>query len=276
MNLLRSVLVMAFSSSVAAGCGSADSSILEQDPAGSEQSTVDPSEFEQGVRGKLLTTVELSDSHRIDFFELTSGGTVVREEYSMDVPAEARLPELGKLEGTAAIFRALRPDEAVPAALLEADARDVVRREAEAANDLYTTATSGDEEVQEGPLLSTRAEECSGDVLGDGWGGQWFLDTFCPDGDAPYHWCWANHTSYVTGGFDVVHQFSWSQFEGDFNRSGSFQLEHRKCSLFSCYWDLDIWDSIPPRKVRTYRPSHSKVRISALSPCGHMGTVFKW
>jgi hypothetical protein len=279
MNLTRDVLVLAVSSALAVGCGSAESAPVEQHPATSQQSDLDPPGFEHGVRGTLLESIVLSEDHRIDFFELTSGGTLMREEYSLDIPTEARLSELKDLDGMASVFRALRPNEVVPVALLEADARDALRRRSETENGLYASVeTDEDADVEDAPIFTPAQAlpPCSADEYGDGWGGQWFLDNYCGSGPGAYKWCWANGGSYVTGGFDVPHTLVWTQFEGDFNRSGSFMLEHRSCGLFSCNWEVDIWDPVPPRKVRAWSSSHSKQRINALSSCSHMGVVFKW
>jgi hypothetical protein len=278
MNLTRGVLVVAASSAIAVGCGSAESGPVERHPAGSRQSDLDPPAFEHGVRGTLLESIVLSEDHRIDFFELTSGGTIMREEYSMDVPTEGRLPQLQDLDGMAAVFRALRPDEAVPVALSEADARDAVRRRTEAENGLYASDEMDEEADVGNEPVSTRAQtlSCSADLYGDGWGGQWFLDNYCAGGPGLYKWCWANNSGYSSGGFDVWHTLVWTQFVGDFNRSGSFMLQHRSCGLFSCDWEIDVWESIPPRKVRTWSSTHSKQKILSESPCSHQGVVFKW
>jgi len=276
MNLTRSVLVVVVSSAVALGCGAAESASVDVDPAGSQGIDAEPSDFEHGVRGTLLKSVALSEHHSIDFFELDSGGTIVRETYSMDIPTEPRLLRHKHSQGMAAIFQELRPDEVVPVALLEADARDVIRKRAEAENELYAS-DEADEDVDVEPVRIRQAVACSADFYGDGWGGQWFLDNYCPGGPNSGRFCQANQSSYNSGAFDLQGDNTvWLQFEGDFNRAGSVMMEHRSCLLFSCTWEIDVWASVAPRKVGIWWSSHSKQKISALSPCSHLGYRFEW
>jgi hypothetical protein len=134
---------------------------------------------EVDVRMNVLTTVEVSADHRVRFYEPLPGVTLVHEWFSQGAKPQSMLEGL-KYKSLAEVHQKLRPSEAVPEVLLQAD-----RRAAEPLNSLRSI-TEAEVIAEESPLVPKISSSCTEFKNAGG----------CPaSGDTP--WCFCN----ITGNF---------------------------------------------------------------------------
>lgn len=211
-----------------------------------------PKAVASGVNGELLHTIRPAEGHTVDFYKLRHGHTAILEQHLADQPT--LMQGMEHPDSLSTVFRALRPGEIVPEALVAADrysedmrkAGELISLEERGAPDLVqprSTSSEGDIATQSQALTS-----CSGDAFGDGWGGQWFLDNFCNKGN--FRFCTKNISQMAR---EVNGSFTWFQFEGDFANAGHMDTWHYHCvhlPFFSCIPELE-WDfssDIQPRQ----------------------------
>jgi hypothetical protein len=127
--------------------------------------------------------------------------------------------------------------------------------------------------------VSAAGDYCSGDLLSDGWGGQWFKDTQClsmcdrmyfPECNS--NWGWADIPAARS---DYI---KYRQFEGDFSVAGqmSAYVTGPPYPAPHYFWTV----SVPPRNVLTSTfsgggVSWQTIHYAGESPCGHLGVTYR-
>ncbi|WP_437287595.1 hypothetical protein [Sorangium sp. So ce406] len=235
-----------------------------------------------------LATLRLSATHKVEFVETDDGAREVHEELHADLDSANRkladydAPDV-TMEG---LYRYLAPEQAVPAALVDADARAAAR--VPTSDDLPPPA--GDDAISfdgDGPLPPAGEAESAvaseADILWD-WEGdkQWFFNNYCNDGDERY--CAAN------AGWVHVTKKRWTNWwkAAGFNQAfdawsdARFIVERsRPCgflNLETC-WDRKVDTWIDNRKIRTYFGEGGKYRRATIDGAGanhRVGLAVRW
>jgi len=224
-----------------------------------------------GIYGSMLYAKDLGGKHSVEFYDFGDGNTAIRESGSMDDPAKAVLPSL-HISSLEDAYRKLNPQSAsVPEAILKADQSSLPKA--------WKPGTSADftatPEAIRPALAKTAAVSCSADYYGDGWGGDWFKNSFCIEGN--FRWCQTNYGWANSGVYS--HSWSkWMQMEGDFNVPG-----HVFATITRHHWYGDdahvtlIDHDILPRRWEAWTEGGSdKFSFQGTSPCGHLHVNFMW
>ncbi len=197
------------------------------------------------VDGTLLAVVEASDDMTITFWELSPGITAVRHE----ARTEDALPvQAAALDTAGATLEDIYLDVA-PASqrsesdlfeLRAADARARIRREA-LQSSISTDRIDDD--------LSAETVLASGDLLGDNYGADWFLDNYCKESKAssppfcPTNVTWA-HSGYVR-----AQQFTSCVMAADFESGASYRFAHEYAPG---RWHIDASGRLDPRRIQCW------------------------
>lgn len=240
------------------GCDGAEQSV----PAG--QSTA-----AQGIHGELLATVQVSPGHSVDFYDYGDGAVGAHEV--VDIGDEILLDKIKTKPTLAEIFSIVKPGAAVPRALLDAQTRaDTYNRRfprpAQAADDVLPTNSVSPAATQvassDVAARSSAVVSCSGDLLGDNWGAQWFLNNYCNEGcfrDCPTNVTYSDWTT-------TKDWFKWKVMAADFNVTAHTSGSH-ECSICAS-WDLKWSYDIQPRKIDIHTmTSGYRWSTSASSAC---------
>jgi hypothetical protein len=193
-----------------AGCAL---SPVEQD----EPAAPSPDGVVEDPIGTLVASINFETGHVVRIYEVEPGIMVATESGKI----EAQPPRLAQAEIVSYVdlFETLAPDQAVPMALLDAEAR----REA-------TRAESGRSETPDealptkgaGPSFYTTAEQT------------WFRSTFCPWGTPKCFQFWDG----IDSGWDYTTSWKSTVMVGS---EGSVAAPHItywwKCSFGSCWWE---------------------------------------
>jgi hypothetical protein len=204
------------------GCGAGGDA--GADTAGSEAVQTESSAVE-GISGELLASVQLSDKHAVQFYDFGEGLLGARE--SMPMGTDSVLDGFENELPLAEIFSLLKPNVAVPAALIAAQVRadqynrehpsvgpradrTLAQEEAGRAVELsaptsVSARVGAAEQVGYGEQVGSvkqAATTCSDDLFGDQWGAQWFLNNFCNEGC--FRYCHTNQAwrTVSTGGHE--------------------------------------------------------------------------
>ena len=270
------------------------------------EATDPANETDESANGlELLHSVQLEGSHRFDFLRLKDGSLATRE--SMDIGDGQLLSQRMKSEPTTMVdvFRFLAPNQAVPSKLIDADRRNEEARLAAAKRppNPHFVPPPSDLEPTGGPwsgsdLASSQQSllACSGDLLNDNWGAQWFLNNYCYAGpgytgtlyfqQCQVNWGWADSwTEHQVLEPGWLSGFRYRQFEGDFSNSGYGDLFRWYCDAltgWNCYWAQLVANVVvKPRKLfewyfwqsfdaNYYNDGTNYSRWKARSPCGHL------
>lgn len=265
-------------------------------------------EMPQGIQERLVYTLQISDSHKVDFYEYGYGITGTHETFPVGDVEALRLPD--ERERTLSeLFSLIAPDKIVPDELVEADARSLVAKaglERTLALDPNFQLPEQDSNLLGKPdqsrapdgaeslgQVSQAQVACSGDFFNDSWGAQWFINNFgigfsngvkCPK--AP-----ANRASFSDqasatnlGGFNTFYTskkiLQWKQMEGDFNVVGWTQATvgpDTQAVHTNVMWN----HSVAPRTVsiHTLNPwnvNGNSWRANGSSTCKHMHLTMVW
>ena len=236
-------------------------------------------EVPEGVNGELVYALEVGPGHVVQFFDFENGERAGVYE-SMPVGNTSLLDDVGKAEQSlAAVFSKLRPQQQVPNRILATDKRVLEKRslrQAVTPDRAWVTA----EPVAKRSLLdragdgiSSAAATCSGDLLADGWGGDWFEDNHCLSrcdllfSVCNSNWGWTHYTAAASD------YFKYRQMEGDFAVAGevSAYTTGYPYPTPKYWWTV----SVGPRKIGTWYFSGSGVswqtnHFAGESPCGHL------
>jgi hypothetical protein len=211
------------------------------------------------------------------FYDFGGGTAGVRESLSMDNGEKAVLDGIAAQASLTDIYLTLNPDAAdVPQAILDADARTVrARAESVAEPDAVSERSESTTELNQA-ILSASASNCSADYFGDGWGGDWFLNNFCNQGN--YRWCLKN-LDWADSGEGRHPWYSWRQFEGDFNEHGHISGTRISCHWYGCDFRTTILDyDVLPRhyEIWTFTNGSDWISMHGRSTCGHMSFASLW
>lgn len=230
---LLAVVLAAASGQFIVGCGSAGQAA----PAGQSEAT-------EGIRGELLATVQVSEKHRVDFYDYGKGAVGAHE--MVEIGDDILFDKLKTKPTLAEIFTLAKPGAEVPRALLDAQTRaDAFNKQssrvAEALdNNLppsnverpITPSATGNVASQ------SQALACSDDLLGDSWGAQWFLDNYCNEG------CFRNcSTNVVSSNWNTTKDwFKWKVMAADFNVVAHSKGSHECgiCASAELIWSHDV------------------------------------
>lgn len=247
---------------------------------GSEQPVLETDTDEGYVNGDLLHSIPIGENHVLEFYEFRDGQLAVRE--SQPIGSTSVLDGVRDAEGLSSVFRRVRPEVVVPSAIIEAERR---ASKAPAMQETLDEAAPLEEiraEVEREALdreqaepVQTRAATCSGDVLGDQWGADWFTQNHCNFACSPGTWidfskCDTNwgYAFETARGNDWLY---WRQFEGDFNVAGRIRAWSLKPARV-----IHFDRVLPPRQMETwwYKNNGSSSTTNVFwgdSPCGHLG-----
>src|SRR3954469_13834391 len=177
--LVGSMALLASLTAAAVDVG--DSAVAAKNDAGSEVRV-------KGVNGILLHRLDVAPNHTVEFFQLDTGMTAVRERYSADSgehPMVQALNASGKQRfSLAMVFRGLTHNEP-PAALLKADSEaamlaedarnwpkaatppDSLKAAEGASHDLATSPNQSARSANLTTFATSAAQSCSSDFYGD-------------------------------------------------------------------------------------------------------------
>jgi hypothetical protein len=162
------------------------------------------------VNGTLLLEQKLNDS-TIAYYALQDGATAVQEIAPTGASATESLGG-AKPKSLAEAYRAFNPGATeVPSILLEADTR------AQAAAGISMAGPHPAFEQKPGLQQSDdgyMSKSCSGDLLQDTYGAQWFLNNYCNGGNYLYCGTMWNGTHWSNIWASWAH---WTVMAGDFN-----------------------------------------------------------
>jgi hypothetical protein len=147
---------------------------------------------EVDARMNVLMTVELGADHRVKFYEPLPGVQTVHEVFPQGRPVESILEREETFESMAAIYKAIRPTEAVPEVLVAADVR------ATQALTAFAPASLEERVEAEPPLVPKISSSCSAFKSAGG----------CPTPSQSTPWCYCN----TVGNFTKSHTTSYSVF----------------------------------------------------------------
>lgn len=257
------------------------------------------------VAARIVYTVNLSATHKIDFYEYAFGVTGTHETFPVGEEEALRLPD-DQPRTLAELFKLVQPDAAVPEAVELADERALVaRQETEArlavdpdflgglarfeARDSSAAVYEGAEELGKS---SEAAITCSGDFFGDQWGAAWYIQNYgrgfsngvtcppTPPGSVSF-----SDQSAITNAFmsSARHASSrilqWKQMEGDFSNAGSTKGSLVAAGATS---GVTMWQrSISPRfvSIDTLNPFGlfgMEWFVTGTSPCSHLHRTLVW
>jgi len=237
-------------------------------------------EAPEGVNGELVYALDVAPGHTVQFFEFDKGERAGALE-TMGIGDTSLLDTMGKEDQSlAAVFSKLRPQQQVPSRILATDQRVLEKqslRQAITPDPAWVTADPTAKPSVLGQAangISSAAATCSGDLLSDGWGGQWFKDTQClsmcdrmyfPSCNA--NWGWTDFTAAASD------YFKYRQMEGDFAVAGTLRAYTTGYPYPAPHqwWSV----SVPPRQILTSYFSGSGVswqtdHYAGTSPCGHL------
>ena len=255
----------------------------------------EPGERVKGVYGTMLHRINAGPKHTIEFFQLDTGITAVRETLPIDSGEQPLVDSTHRSESPfslAEVFRLLSPRQTVPDALLRADAESEMitndvrlfkgwpkfspEPDSFGLKQISTSLTSHANTVSAlSATASAATQSCSSDYYGDNWGADWFKQNYCNTGQAKT--CWFN----IGWGNSTRSNFKWysyRQMEGDFNIAGHATVSYWLCTGnfitgtycgWAVYWDEDI----APRTIQIWtlgKDWSDGVRASGTSPCGHL------
>lgn len=290
---------------IAAACASACSG------GGGESSTAESRVDE--VNGTLLATVTDGAEHRVQFYDFGYG---VRGWSEMRLESDSSW--LGDIKdeehSLTQVYQRLRPNGAVPRAIIDADARGVIdtARLAAAAPGASLTdlvqlppnvkplapmppeqaAALGNGTAESNLARASKGSEdavssvreaavmCSPDELHDNWGAQWFTQNF------RFGTPFVCHNGFTTSleGTNFFSQgvqanagpnYTYNDFEGDFNVAGTTVGTRTQApSFFASLWNV----TVPARHVLSFNLTGGVgsmvYHTSGSSPCGHLGYSF--
>lgn len=242
-----------------AGCGNASE----------ESSTAEGTSKQGTIAGQLLSSVEISPDHKLDFYEFGEGSVGVHE--SLPIGDKQILDQIDDKASLQRIYSLARPGAAVPAALIDAQARaDEYQRQFPGTGAAVDVAdpTLPAKQIPQVPSSAENTKStsqdltlCSDDQLGDNWGSQWFLDNFCNTG------CFRNCvTDQASKSYSTTRdRFWWRSMNGDF-WNPAHTAGYRECSIcasFKTIWDYDI----APRHVDSWTMTGGYRKIAGTSGC---------
>jgi hypothetical protein len=229
---------------------------------------------EVDARMNVLMTVELGPDHRVKFYEPLPGVPTVHEMFPQGRPVESILEHEEPFESMAAIYKAIRPSEAVPEVLLAADLR--------ASQGLTKFARPSLEEVVEAepPLVPKISSSCSEFKSAGG----------CPAPTQSTPWCYCNsvgnrtktHTTsysvfnlapydgtvsielYVSGALLAVHSAAQGEYHSMWTRSDEGYGDK--------YCDCGLWQACG--SITCFRTHTAKV-VNASGDEYHFGGHYK-
>lgn len=263
-----------------AGCGNADGSSPE--PVTAKQEGV--------INGKLLHQVTYSAVHTLEFWELADGQYAARESIpadSVERPVLNGLPQ--RQLSLSEIYRLAEPtSQRVPVAIQEADlhadeyARGHVVPPSTWAQRSVHPQVSGSELDPKQPLMAGGATGCSPDYYNDGYGGQWFLNRECNEGQ--FRWCLQNRTSGAIE--EQSTWFKWTVMAPDFVLAVNMHGGHWYCDqsiplIGACGWQYreDYNFPVQPRQIQGWVYSGSGDRDAYAQPpsaCPRVHYVAEW
>jgi hypothetical protein len=211
-----------------------------------------PSAGTQGIHGQLLEKVDVSKGHVVEFYDYGDGAVGAHEV--VDIGDEILMDKIQTKPTLADIFKLAKPGAQVPRSLIDAQTRA----------DAYIAKHPKPTQITDNDLLSkdfapaakpvssgetdigsttSALTACSGDLLGDNWGAQWFLDNFCNEG------CFRNCPTNVTSSnWNTTYDwFKWKVMAADFNVVAHTEGRHECgiCASAELKWSYDV----QPRKV---------------------------
>jgi hypothetical protein len=240
------------------------------------------------MTAKLVHSIDQGNGHTFEFYDMGDGQIGVKELYEVgDKGVLAQLP--GGKYSLSDLFRAVRPGERIPAAILAADlhAEDVLSKpqviHTAAPGTVEAKAIDSDPGIEK--AQSALAAGCSADLFGDNWSAGWFVTNFCNE---------LGYTCPDVGFPRLVHaenlfsddwwrdgggaKWLYRHFEGDFNIAGTAKIYRTGFGLAA---PVIAWaGSVPPRHVLDFTVgggwSNQQNHGSGKSPCGHDGSVVVW
>jgi hypothetical protein len=196
----------------------------------------------------ILYTIELGGMHRFEFVRLVEGGMATREMGGVDdkplfSPAE-------RPNNLSEVFHLIKPNDEVPAVLVEAD-----RLHAEAAaNEAkkgptqgYPPPPSSEAAASSGPeIASSQQAVCSSDIYGDHWyGDHWYNNVVVGKPTWAQHW--DTNILYVDAWITLAgNNFHITDYEGDLNSVGQLTLQRWGCDLSGCLWRNSVNQYLGP------------------------------
>jgi hypothetical protein len=257
--------IMAAAPMVLLGCGASPEESGTSESSNPATATLQPLNISKGtINGKLLYAIKPASGHVVEFYEFSQGNTAVRE--SLLVDSGAPLTEAIAHDVTLGqAFQLINPGAQVPKVLQDADKRTADFRKSLPPTDPnapVTSQESTEDKVAAGaitPLSQAAGGTCSDDYYGDGWGGQWFLNNYCNEGQLR-----ACEQNIDYKGWTVTNYswFRWKQMEGDFNVAGHTTgiRAYKPCSwpwacgdAFATDWDYDV----QPRHIEIWTWSNA-------------------
>lgn len=258
--------------------------------ADESEATKEADENEEAtIAGVLLHELEISEGHKLMFYTMEDGGTLVRESSLID-NGEAHITDsVGEGTTMAEIFEMAAPGVPIPDALVDADFSDTLAESDELEMDpppALDPLEAGAELEFDGTMSQGT---CSPDYYNDGWGKQWFIDNYCTEGN--FRYCDGNWTARQI----QTSSTKWMKFHGaaaDFwygaRMQGYYWYSKRTFNLICmCYvggsfW-VSLWDvPISPRHVETFHYTNSsynyyRVEITGDEPCPriHYAMMYK-
>jgi len=241
------------------------------------------------VNGTLIDSVQLGNDYKVDFYDFGNGLLAARETFHRGTSAPL-LDQVNASKELAELYRIVKPGAAVPQSIAAADRNAAELRRQNAEQNKTRPPRPAPDQGPPGqsaaPLDGQSAApldlNCSGDVYGDNWGADWFLNNYCHPSSAPYkdcqtNWGWHDHNYHLS---NYLHYY---QFEGDFNEAGAVQVAKwsciwmLSCLCWQCHWHPLGNDPLPPQNgVHWYFTDSvtDYVRGSGQSPCGHLDYAF--
>jgi hypothetical protein len=251
----RDIAVAIGACAVLAGCGGAGDESSGPAPSSEHAHPSPSSEASLELNpqfGTALAFVQISDTHRVDFFEIGRGNLMVHEDRHADLDGEARTESFDvRTDSPVALYRDLMghgADRGAIERLQSFEARLAETRAARAASG--ETAAAAQPEVSAAGLGDMVSKNHSVGATPPGWNwdsdASWFVRTFCTL-EGRFH-CQANMNSFrwlVQASSGRVHFFNQ-----DFSRSATLTVAYNPCD-FTPFWEFC---TEPFRTLFTLRP----------------------
>jgi hypothetical protein len=229
-----------------------------------------------GIQGTRLASLKISEDYFVSFWEVNPGSVIIHEAYPAEAKDFTRLNIAGMLNGNKAfadVYKTLSGDKLNISqwkALQDADKRVIENKytieegDKSPATCNHTPAT----------LAEGRVNAC-GDVLGDNYGAQWFLNNYFTAAPSRFQ-----TTNAFSAQFDgTIQWLTVSGMEADFNNSASAQftgtqiITRRVSRRFNpiIITRVPIWNvTVPKRMIYTFTVGSGEYDVDLIgySPCG--------
>lgn len=229
---------------------------------------------EDAVNGSLLARVELSATHRVDFYEFAPGQVGLRESGMVDEPTALGAERLALPMD--ALYRELRGGDApMPQALADA----LQRRAAAKAPGAVEMMTEPPAEVAQADLAEGGPGPVTSFGAWESWEGdaQWWRDNFCGGAGMDEVFCPTN-VGWADSGWRKTTYFETSGLAADFVGSAVFFLDGWNCDG-GCSWKrLNTWNLAPRYYQRWIMDTTGwfRSRIDVAYPSARVDLAARW